>query len=194
MKQTAIRTFFACELSSDNLIKIDQLLDTLQSNLPRSIKWINAKNMHLTIKFIGEFNPSHLKQIQASLGEALQSFNPFNLEIQGMGAFPSLAIPKVIWLGINAGNGLNNLVNIVNNATIAAGYPPEKRPFSAHITLGRVKPYASQEDLSAISAVINSKKNIRIGSQVVSELHFIKSDLTPNGPIYKTLFKLPFSG
>ena len=194
MSQPTIRTFLACELSSASLTKVDQLLRSLKTDFPRSVKWVNPKNIHLTIKFIGEFDPSHLELIQSSLTKTLQSFKPFQLEIKGMGVFPSPSKPKVIWLGIDAGESLINMVNIVNRESDVFGYAPERRPFSAHITLGRVKSYASRDDMLNISKSVKAQQNIFVGSQMIDQLHFIKSDLTRSGPIYKTLFTIPFSG
>lgn len=194
MNQTAIRSFFACEISSTNLSAISQLLENLKAVSPKPAKWVNPDNMHLTIKFIGEFNPSDLEDMRSTLEKALSSLPSFNLEIKGMGAFPSLSKPKVVWLGINADNTLFKLVKIVNNETEKYGYVSEKRPFSAHITLGRVKPYASLEEIKTIGSVIRLNKDIVIGSQRIEDLYFFRSDLTPKGPVYQTLFKLPFSG
>ncbi len=194
MLPATIRSFFACEISYEILQKIEKLQAELKPALPRSVKWVNPRNIHLTIKFIGEFNTAHLDGVEKSLIKALASFQPFKLDIKGMGVFPSFSKPKVIWLGIDADNALKNLVNIVNQECAQIGYPREKRSFSAHITLGRVKSYANREDQRVIADEITVRKSISIGSQTIDSLHFIRSQLTPNGPIYRKLITLPFSG
>jgi 2'-5' RNA ligase len=110
-----------------------------------------------------------------------------------MGAFPSIARPKVIWLGINADDALPRLVKAVNAVTEELGYPSERRPFSAHITLGRVKSYASLDELKMIGGLVNTNKVIEIGAQKVDKLHFLRSQLTPKGPVYSELFNIPLS-
>lgn len=192
MNQDSIRSFFACEISPENLSRIDRLLVKLKTSSPKPVKWVRSQNMHLTIKFIGAFNPNDLENARAGLEKALKSIHPFNIEIKKMGAFPSLSRPKVIWLGINADNTLNPLVKIINSETEKLGYPSEPRPFSAHITLGRVKSYASLDELKMIGNLVNANKNIEIGTQEVVELFFFRSELTPGGPVYNELFKIPF--
>ncbi len=193
MNPSTIRTFFACEISVEILAQIDRLLADLRTRLPRQVKWVSVKNMHLTIQFLGEFRKTDAPLIQGSLQNALVSLKPFDLHIQKMGAFPSPAKAKVIWLGIDPQPRLMELVEIVNRETKKFGYPGEERPFSAHITLGRVKPSTTPDDLAAIKNVILSCKDIDIDIQRVERLYFIKSELTPSGPHYQELFNLPLS-
>jgi len=192
MMPATIRTFFACELSNDNLGKINHLLADLKASLPRSVKWVSTNNMHLTLKFIGELKTPDVANLQTAFEESLGTFKSFPLKIKGMGAFPSLSKPSVVWLGIQTGDRLGQLVKVVNEKTEHFGYPTERRPFSAHITLGRVKPYATREEIKMITDKIVSCKDLEIGNQEVDSLVFFQSDLTPKGPVYKVLFKQAF--
>jgi 2'-5' RNA ligase len=192
MLSANIRTFFACEFSRENLSKIEQLLAGLRSSIPQSVKWVDIKNVHLTLQFLGEFKKADVSPVQASLQKALAEQKPFALHIQKMGAFPSPSKPKIIWLGIEHEPPLFDLVKIVTGVTQDFGYPPEERPFSAHITLGRIKPYASSNDLAGIKNILLEMKDVEIGSQTIDRLYFIKSELTPAGPHYQELFHLPF--
>jgi 2'-5' RNA ligase len=194
MNSSTLRTFFACEISNENLLKIDRVLNGLQKEFPQSVKWVTVQNMHLTIQFLGEFRKSDLPQAQDQLQRALSPMKLFDLHIQKMGAFPSPTRPKVIWLGIDRQPLLFDLVKIVTQTTEQLGYAPEDRPFSAHITLGRVKPDAKPHELNAIREKIQAMMDIDIGSQQVDGLHFIKSTLTPAGPRYEELFNIPFIG
>lgn len=193
MQPSTIRTFFACEISSENLTKIDKLLADLRARLPQQVKWVDTRNMHLTVQFLGEFQKTDVAGVEKQLNQALSIMHPFSLNIQKLGAFPSPARPKVVWLGIEQQPALFRLVEIVTQTTKMLGYPPEERPFSAHITLGRVKPYASPTDLANLRNEIQSRQDVVIGSQMIASLHFIKSELTPAGPRYQELFNLPFS-
>lgn len=194
MHQPVIRTFFACELSPDILKKIRDITIDLKTTLAQQVKWVSTQNMHLTIQFLGEFKQSDIPIIKDQLQQALASIKPFGLHIQGMGAFPSTSRAKVIWLGIDSQPALVDLFHLVTSQTKRLGYPPEGRPFSAHITLGRVKSDVSPADLAKIKSTILSREKIDIGMQIVKDLHFIKSDLTPGGPQYTDIFILPFSG
>lgn len=194
MHEPVIRTFFACELSPDILIKIRELTIDLKTALAQQVRWVNTQNMHLTIQFLGEFKQTDVPFIKSQLQQAMVSIKPFELHIQRMGAFPSPSRAKVIWLGIDPQPMLVDLFNLVTSQTKRLGYPPEGRPFSAHITLGRVKPDVSPDDFAKIKSTILAQEKIEIGTQTVNDLHFIKSDLTPNGPQYRDIFVLPFSG
>ena len=193
MSPASIRSFFACEISPELRKNIEKLQSELKAVLPRSVKWVNPGNIHLTIKFIGEFNPSHRNKLETSLTKALETIKPFKIAIKGLGVFPSFSKPRIIWLGINAEKELAQLVQIVNQECIYIGYPREKRSFSAHITIGRVKSYTNSEDRKSIADEIKSRGSIIIGSQTIESLLFIKSNLTPSGPIYKNLSIFPFS-
>jgi 2'-5' RNA ligase len=193
MNQASIRSFFAIEISQENLSRIDKLLDKLKASSPKPVKWVRSQNMHLTLKFIGEFDPNDLENARSGLEKALKTLHPFRIGIKKMGAFPSIARPKVIWLGINADDALPRLVKAVNAVTEELGYPSERRPFSAHITLGRVKSYASLDELKMIGGLVNTNKVIEIGAQKVDKLHFLRSQLTPKGPVYSELFNIPLS-
>jgi len=130
MQKDAIRSFFACEFTTDNLNKINRIAADLKSTLPSLVRWVNIENIHLTIKFIGEFNPDDLEKIRFSLNQALHTFQQFEIQISQLGVFPTFSKPRVIWIGINSNEQLINLVKIVNHETEALGYPTEKRPFS----------------------------------------------------------------
>jgi 2'-5' RNA ligase len=194
MHEPAIRSFFACELSPEILIKIRDLTIDLKATLAQQIKWVSTQNMHLTIQFLGDFKQSDIPVVKDQLQQALASIKPFELHIQGMGAFPSPARAKVIWLGIDPQPALADLFHLVTSQTKRLGYPSEGRPFSAHITLGRVKPDILPADLVKIKSMIQTREKIDLGTQTVKDLHFIKSNLTPGGPHYTDIFVLPFSG
>jgi len=194
MHEPVIRSFFACELSPDILIKIRDLTIDLKATLAQQVKWVSTQNMHLTIQFLGDFKQSDIPVVKDQLQQALASIKPFELHIQGMGAFPSPARAKVIWLGIDPQPALADLFHLVTSQTKRLGYPSEGRPFSAHITLGRVKPDILPADLVKIKSTIQTREKIDLGTQTVKDLHFIKSNLTPDGPHYTDIFVLPFSG
>jgi len=163
----------------------------LKTQAPVGVKWSNSSQIHLTIKFIGQFNPVDIEIIKDRLQKTLDQIPQFPLSIGKLGAFPELNKPRVIWLGINAKQTLLDVVQAVNIETEKLGYPSEKRPFSAHITLGRVRDHAKKEDLESIKSAILPHQHIEIGSERITHIYLIKSHLTPSGPVYEDLFKLP---
>ena len=193
MQTTTLRTFFACRISDENLTRIDHLLVDLKTRIPDSVKWVSPRNLHLTIKFLGEFNQTDVEPIKASLTKVLVNSHPFLTSIHNLGAFPSPAKAQVIWLGLEADHALYRLVETLEQQCAQLGYPKEKRPFAAHITIGRLRQSASPADSASIAEVLRQRQSLVIGEQTIDALHFIKSELTPHGPIYQTLFTIPFA-
>jgi 2'-5' RNA ligase len=109
--------------------------------------WVKAANVHLTLKFLGDVEDRLVGAIGASLMTAAASVEVFDLTIRGLGAFPTLARPRVIWVGAS-GPGLGALVESVERALEPLGFPRETRPFSAHVTLGRVRAGARDRRVS----------------------------------------------
>lgn len=194
MQPIYLRCFFAWKISPTNLKKIDSLITELKTQSPDVVKWSNSSQIHLTLKFIGQFNPVDIETIKVRLQDLLYQTRPFSLSIEKLGAFPRFNNPRVIWLGIETNPTLFDVVRTINLETEKLGYPSEKRPFSAHITLGRVKDYSKREDLKLLESILRTMQNIRIGSENVSDLYFIKSQLTPSGPVYEDLFNLSLQG
>jgi 2'-5' RNA ligase len=192
MQTTTLRTFFACRISDENLSRIDHLLVDLKNRIPDSVKWVSPKNLHLTIKFLGEFKQTDVEPVKAALTTALLDFQPFPISIHDLGAFPSPAKPQIIWLGLEADQALYRLVETLEQQCALLGYPREKRPFAAHITIGRLRQSASPTDSALIAEVLRKRQSLAIGEQSIDALHFFKSELTQRGPIYQTLFTLPF--
>ncbi len=193
MQTTLLRTFFACRISEENLARVDHLLVDLKSHIPDSVKWVSPKNLHLTVKFLGEFKQTDIETIRSSLTKALAYSLPFPLSIHNLGAFPSPIKPQIIWLGLEADQALYKLVETLEQQCALLGYPKEKRPFAAHITIGRLRQSASPSDSVLIGEVLRKQQSLIIGEQSIDALHFIRSELTPRGPIYQTLFTIPFT-
>ncbi len=186
-----IRTFFAIELPTHTLEQIEKELCDLKNSLPQKVRWIASSSMHITIKFIGDFNPEHQSPIQKDLQSHLNGFGKFKLSFGKMGVFPNLRNPRVAWLGLKGHGQLIELAQTVNLITSNYGYPQEKRNFSAHLTIGRVRNRSSSRDRELISQIIVNYRFTEIDPFISDRLSFIKSSLTSKGPIYSTLFETP---
>ncbi|MCD6577738.1 MAG: RNA 2',3'-cyclic phosphodiesterase [Anaerolineaceae bacterium] len=186
-----LRTFFAIELPSITLEQINKELFDLKNSIPRKIKWINIHSMHITIKFIGEFNPEHQPLIQKDLQSSLQNFGKIKVSLGKTGVFPNMRNPRVIWLGINDSGQLIDLARTVNLIASNYGYTREKRIFSPHLSIGRIRNNVSSRDREWIGQKIAQYKSAEIGPFITDRLSFIKSSLTPKGPIYSQLFEIP---
>ena len=192
MPMQTIRTFFAIELPTLTLQQIENEFSDLKNSLPQKIKWIASSSMHITIKFIGEFNLEHQPSIQKDLRSHLSGLGEIKLSFGKLGVFPNIKNSRVVWLGLNIPGQLIELARTVNLITSNYGYTPEKRNFSPHLTLGRVRKNVSSRNRELIGQMISNYKFTEIEPFITNRLSFIKSSLTPQGPVYSTLFETPF--
>jgi len=118
----------------------------------------------------------------------------FSFQVQGLGAFPNTRRPRVIWIGLQAPAGLNILQNVIGNMVQQTGITVEDRPFSPHLTLGRVKREASPTEVQNLSLVLDELKVGMLGSITVKSVSLFRSDLHPEGPVYTAMAHFPLQG
>jgi 2'-5' RNA ligase len=186
MENKKIRSFFAIPLSDTCRLEINQCVKKLIREMPPVIKWVDIKNIHITLKFLGEFNSNDIAPIKNILETFLSTVNQFDLIFQNLGVFPSVREPKVIWIGISNPVQLIQLFEGVEKAALSLGYPKEVRGFSPHITVGRVKNGVNMQDLFQISKV----KVSDVCKTRVDEITLFQSKLMPAGPVYSELFSI----
>lgn len=179
-----MRTFIAIELpkeTKDTLAKLQERLKAAGAD----VKWVKPDHIHLTLKFLGEVNDKKLDKIKSVLADVAKENPAFQIEINSAGAFPNLSSPRVIWVGADKGDNETKKIAAELEEKIAreAGIPKEKRPFSSHITLGRVRSNTNREKLTQEIQKIGDTSPIFSVSKII----LFKSTLTPNGPIYEAL-------
>jgi len=186
-----MRTFIAIELSDEIRSSIDQI----QSHLKYSgadVRWVEEKNIHLTLKFLGEITEEKLQQVIAALEIIAEEVKPFEISIKDIGAFPKIDFPRVIWVGLDKG-ALESaeLAKKIDDALSKIGFEKESRPFAAHLTIGRVRSPKNKEALKQKISTLNSKFSTKI--QLISSVTLFQSKLTPHGPIYTKLHEAKLS-
>jgi 2'-5' RNA ligase len=182
-----LRSFLAIELPGTILQKIEGVQEDLKSS-HADVRWVNPENIHLTLKFLGNIEGSRIEPVAKAVEEAILTTSPFPLIIRGMGAFPHLKNPRVIWVGVVDGNAM--LVPFQRQLEIQfekIGFQAEDRPFHPHLTLGRTKSSRGKEELVRR---IEKHKDEEFGDLQVESVLLFKSDLRPTGPIYTPLRKL----
>lgn len=185
-----IRSFLAIEITAPIIKEIGEVLDSLRLS-PGDVKWVKPENIHLTLKFFGNIEEADIERICSQVEAVVSKRRPFLLRISGMGAFPNSRSPKVIWLGVEEeGKELELIQQEVERKLEKIGFKSEKRPFSAHLTVGRVRSSRGRKDLSQAIQMFAKKD---LGSFEVSSLVLFKSDLTPKGSIYTRLRTIGFS-
>ena len=185
---TTIRTFVAVELPPD----IKEKLAAIQADLHRlghmdSVRWVHPESIHLTLKFLGNVPAAQIKAIGEALASACDGITPFTLTLTNLGCFPNPKRPNVIWVGVGGDlKTLQRLQEAVEAHIAPLGYPPEKRPFHPHLTLGRVK-RAKPEERRHIGASVTSAELDIAGQIDVTAVSLMRSDLTPSGAKYTAL-------
>ena len=184
-----IRSFIAIELGSQTLEQLvtfqKVLIDT-----GADIKLVEAQNIHITLRFLGEIPLNLTNRISEEL--KLLQFGPFEVSIQGTGVFPELGRINVVWVGIE--KGVIELIDIhgqVNSRLKKLGIRPDDRGFSPHITVARVR---SARNKDRLAETILSTRDEELGVFEVNSVKLKKSILTPKGPIYTTLAEVRATG
>ena len=186
-----IRTFIAVELDEDVKEGLLDLQNRLRDRLsPRSVRWVQPEGIHLTLKFLGDTPEEKVDNVKTALAQAVDGVTPFTFSVRGLGCFPNLHRPRVVWVGLQeAGGTLARLQKAVEREVAPLGFPTEKRAFSPHLTLGRVQRYASNSEVREVGEVVSSIQLGPVGEMTVEAVSYIKSDLRPSGAVYTTLYE-----
>jgi 2'-5' RNA ligase len=186
-----IRSFLAIELPRAILKKIEEIEAALRST-HADVRWVNPEKIHLTLKFFGNIEESKIDSILKSIEEPAQNTAPFSLKVKGVGAFPNLKNPRVIWMGLVDGKEiLTSLQKQIEKQLEKIGFQAEDRPFHPHLTLGRMKLGRGKEDLMGR---MEKHKEEEFGVFPVERMILFKSDLKPTGPIYTPLKEMKLGG
>jgi 2'-5' RNA ligase len=188
MEQQQIRSFIAIELPLELKARLVQLQDEFKSAGFSFVKWLAPEGIHLTLKFLGNIPQSKIPEIIAGITKASQGIPPFTLETSDLGVFPNLRCPSVFWLGV--GGDLENACTLqkrIDDELKPMGFVPEKRAFTPHLTLARLRETASLQNRNDFGDLLTrthfSSKNII----QVKGISLMRSQLLPTGAIYSCL-------
>ncbi|HSL85812.1 MAG TPA: RNA 2',3'-cyclic phosphodiesterase [Bacteroidales bacterium] len=185
-----IRSFLAIELPQSNQEEVLDLIRFYRELTPSEIKWVGRENLHITLKFLGRFQKEHIKDLRVCLVSEVEKIPSFPIAIDRLGAFPIIQKPKVIWLGFDRPKDLNLIFSHIEDCVVSLGYEVDDRPFSPHLTLGRIRRDASNNVIKDISQILmNTKFDFR-SVFCATKLTLFQSELTKKGPIYSRIFDL----
>jgi 2'-5' RNA ligase len=186
-----LRAFVAAELPTDLL----KALAAVQAELGQRglrVRWTRPASLHLTLKFLGDIPADRVPVVAEALCTAAADHDAFKLAAEGIGVFPGLRRPRVLWAGLaGAGAALTQLQRRVEEQLHAAGFPREAREFHGHLTLGR---FGEGAPSGAVADVMSSYAAQRFGDFEVRELVLFQSDLKPPGAVYTALARAPLRG
>ena len=185
-----MHAFFAIKIPQETLELVGEETTKIKDVVEHSVKWVNPTRMHLTLKFLGDFSPHHINAINLTLLQLFSSEKPFEICINGFGVFPGFNNPRVLWFGIQAKPQLSKAAKLIENTCANFGYEKEKRPFSPHLTIGRMKKGISQEERNLIGSALRGYTSQLALRFSVMQIYLMKSELTPKGPIYSEIFSI----
>ena len=156
----------------------------------RKVSWTKSGNFHLTLKFLGDVDSEAIDAVSEAVENVAATQTPFSVEFGGIGAFPTLARPRVIWVGIKHGAAtVSHLAEAVNFEMKSLGFPMDNR-FHPHLTLGRLR---SPTNLQPLKSILRKYDTIAGTTVNVNEITVMQSQLHPNGAIYTPLKVCHFS-
>ncbi len=185
------RLFFAISLPED----VQESVGEIQRRVRRGIsgmKWVDPERMHVTMKFLGNTPEALVDDVVARGGCLAETCAPMELSLAGLGAFPGLVKPRVLWVGL--GGDVENLVALgekLDRAMVDLHFEAERRPFSAHVTLARSKPRYRPD---SVEGLISKHSGLLVASFRATHLDLYESHLSRTGPTYVRLATLPLAG
>jgi len=183
-----VRAFIAIELPSQTKAALSQLQDNLKTSKSAAVKWVAPEGIHLTLKFLGNVDEAEIPALNKALSEAVKGIAPFYLELGEPGTFPSSQAPRVVWIGVGGEiEPLRTLHNNIDRVLTPLGFPLEKRAFSPHLTLGRVREEALPGENRRLGESVAALKTGAKSSFRVESLSLMRSRLTKEGALYSCL-------
>jgi 2'-5' RNA ligase len=183
-----MRTFIAVDLATDLRGRVAGLQEDLQEK-GADVKWVEPENLHISLLFLGEVDEREVYKVCRAVADVGVRRDPFVVRVEGVGCFPNPRRPRVVYAGISDGaEYLIALHAALEPPLLALGcYRREERPFTPHLTLGRVR---GERTSGELAPVLLRLRDWQGGQQPVREVHVFSSELTPKGPVYAVLSRV----
>ncbi|MBF0317903.1 MAG: RNA 2',3'-cyclic phosphodiesterase [Nitrospirae bacterium] len=184
------RAFIAVNIAEPVRLEIDSIIAPMRQTY-RGVKWVKRENLHLTLKFLGDVDQGHIRRVEFALQGVCDLQRPFSVVLRSVGGFPNLKQPKVLWIGLEDDTNLQKLHSNIDAALSDVGFAREDKPFSAHLTIGRLRDGDNSTNLAEKLAPLKTKN---FGSSPVSGIALLSSQLKPGGPTYSVIREFPLKG
>jgi 2'-5' RNA ligase len=185
-----IRAFIAVVLPSQVLKKIAAARLELQPRVPH-LRWVAESNLHFTLKFLGDIDEAAIDRVADALAQRLRPFPRWTISAKGLGVFPDLKRPRILWVGL-AGGAPTALASRVEGALEPLGFMPEKRSLKPHLTIGRWR--QSDRPPRDLAQEMEKWRNVEFGQFQASEVIIFRSVLSPQGAQYGKLRSIFLGG
>lgn len=188
-----MRAFFCLDLDEGTKAQLKQQMGPLK-RLPVDVKWVPPENMHITMVFLGEVSDGLVPDLEVAARQALEETGiegPIEVTLDRLGAFPHVHKPRVVWAGCtNDPESVKHLAKALEGALEPLGFDPEDRPFTTHVTLGRVKERGRSRGLQDLTETIETHEPFRCDVRI-GRLTLMRSQLGSQGPTYDPVLEIP---
>ncbi|MFH0928938.1 MAG: RNA 2',3'-cyclic phosphodiesterase [Candidatus Aenigmatarchaeota archaeon] len=180
-----MRAFLGISVQPSLKPRIVHILDALDQF---DVKQVEKDNLHFNLKFFKDIENDKIDQLKRAVEDVCGQASPFEIEIHGMGAFPSRSFVRVLWLGVRKGyDKFKVLGEALDSALLASLGTEKEEKFVPHMTLGRVRSGSNSNELLIF---LRNYENIEVGSMMVDKITLFQSKLSPNGPVYEEVFSV----
>lgn len=179
-RDDVVRTFICIEIPDSIKQRIERLQEDLRP-IKAQVSWTKPANIHLTLKFLGNVEAPRIDRVHKAVERAAAGIGPFDVEVEGAGCFPSARNPRVLWIGLSRiPEALKQLSARIEDELAREAFPAEKRKFSPHLTIGRVR----EPRNAGIVAEALIASGFASEAFEATEVIVMRSDLKPTGSIY----------
>ncbi len=178
-----IRSFIAFDIQNEGITNRIAAAQKLLMQTNADLKLVEPKNIHITVRFLGAISPEMVDKVYEVMRKV--KFVPFNIQLQGLGVFPTVNYPRVVWAGITLGaEQLKSIFEQLEPMIHELGFAPEPNGFNPHLTIARVRSGTNKQRLVDF---VNRQSEYEFGNIKGNCLRLKKSQLSPMGPTYTTL-------
>jgi len=178
-----IRSFIAFDIENEQVLRRIAAAQKLLMETGADLKFVEPQNIHVTMRFLGDISPTMVDKIHDAMKNV--KFMPFTIKLQGLGVFPSVNYPRVVWVAMTEGaDQLKNIYSQLEPQIRSLGFAADDHGFSPHLTIARVRSGANKQHLAEL---VTKKADYEFGTIKADCLRLKKSMLSPKGPTYLTL-------
>ena len=183
-----IRVFIALSIPPPVKFELEKVVQHLAGQVPAGVRWVSVNGIHLTLKFLGNIDPEQVQDITEAMRRGSLGASSFRLHLSGLGTFHNENRPRVIWAGVQGDlESVDKLQTGIEAEVIGLGFPREKRPFTPHLTLGRVRDQAASGERLRVGAAVSSYSMGPTEPWLVESVRLVQSNLGPGGATYSDL-------
>ncbi len=189
-----IRCFLAIRYPPEVLQRIETYQQTIRPFFPdRSVGWTTRGNLHLTLKFYGEVSLNQVERMKEIIQNSVKEYPAFSFHAQDSGVFPNPERARILWIGATPGSQLIDLARRVDSLSREINVEQEKKPFSPHLTIGRIRDGFSKSVIDPAIKTYLAHPAGDLGCVFVDQIVLIRSELLPSGAKYSPIQEFSLS-